>query len=80
MAIQKMGNVDYAARRIRHGKTAKDHRSGAYARRLANMADKNAWHNDNKATAGKFPEQCLKGNGNSSNRRPERRPGKATKS
>ncbi len=79
MAIMKSGNIDYAGRRIRHGKTDKDRRSGATARRLSNMADKAEWHNDKKKPASAFPAQCLRGNGNSSSRRPERRPGKASK-
>lgn len=79
MSIIKAGNIDYAGRRVRHGKTAKDRRSGALSRALANKASAAEWHNDKKKGAALFPSELLRGNGNGAARRPDRRPGKAVK-
>ena len=65
------------AKRVRIGKTAKDLRSGSHQRRFNNLEARAAWSRDTKAKAEHFPAQVMQGNGNSSNRRPERRPGKA---
>lgn len=47
--------TDYAARRVRKGKTAKDKRTGAWAARFANRAARVEWQHDNRATNDTFP-------------------------
>jgi len=39
----------------RKGKTAKDHKSGAWAARFANQAARAEWQKDNRATNATFP-------------------------
>ena len=60
-------------KRARRGKTARDQKSGATQRRLQNLAMRGEWSRE-KGTAITFPKNVLMGNGNSSNRRPERSP------
>lgn len=67
----------YNTKRVRSGKTAKDLRSGSHQRRFNNLEARAAWSRDSRASASAFPAQVARGNGNSSARRPERRPGKA---
>lgn len=79
----------YAERRIRHGKTAKDHRNGAKSRSLANQAARAAYTGWCKSTeskaaltsqaVAKYPGHLNMGNGNGAKRRPERRPSKRAK-
>lgn len=47
--------IDYARRRIRTGKTAKDKKSGAWAARFANQAARAEWQKDSRATNDTFP-------------------------
>lgn len=89
MAIEKAGNIDYAARRIRHGKTAKDRRSGAFQRNAANHAARAGYVQwcaetvSKQATTAqavaKYPSHLNMGNGNGAKRRPERRPARAAR-
>ncbi len=77
----------YASRRVRTGKTDRDRKSGAFTRRENNRQARGDYTRWCKSTESKvcttgqainrFPAQCNSGNGNSSNRRPERRPGRA---
>jgi hypothetical protein len=49
----------------RPGKSAKDRKSGAYARRAANAAARDAWYKDAKqGKVGAFPTHAARGNGN----------------
>jgi hypothetical protein len=47
-------NSKYSDRR-RVGKTAKDHKSGAWKARFENRAAREAWQKDNRATNDTFP-------------------------
>jgi len=79
----------YAERRIRRGKTAKDARNGAKSRAAANQAARAAYTGWCKSTesksaitsqaVAKYPAHLQKGNGNGAARRPERRPSKRAK-
>lgn len=64
---QNAAPVDkFSARRVRHGKTRRDHDSGAWRRCIQNKAERAAWSNDRSKTA--FPSHTCKGLGNSSKR------------
>jgi hypothetical protein len=57
----------YAARRVRNGKTRKDHESGAWKQRLANQGERGAWANEVRAKNGAVPPvPKAHGKGNSS--------------
>ncbi len=62
----------FAEARIRHGKTKKDHESGAHQRTRANQVARHEWNNEfrgdkNEARAvAAFPAHTLGGKGNSS--------------
>ncbi len=57
----------YAARRVRNGKTRKDHESGAWKQRLANQGERGAWANEVRAKNGAVPPVPKShGKGNSS--------------
>jgi hypothetical protein len=45
----------YEARRVRHGKTRKDHASGSWKQRFANRALREEWQKNRSATANSFP-------------------------
>lgn len=47
--------TDYAARRVRHGKTEKDKRTGAWNQRFKNRDARVEWQKDNRATNATFP-------------------------
>jgi hypothetical protein len=55
-ALQKKQDADmYAQRRIRHGKTAKDHARGSKKNAQANRDARNEWCQSAKATAATHP-------------------------
>lgn len=58
-------------KQFRKGKTQKDHKSGAHARRVVNQDVRNAWCNDPKRTQASFPYEVCNGK-----RFPTRRTGK----
>jgi hypothetical protein len=70
----------FAARRVRKGKTARDHASGAWRQRQTNLADRGAWANEVRAKNGAVPPvPKAHGLGNSS-KRFKLKPGKRSKS
>lgn len=51
---------------FRVGKTARDHKRGAWSARLENRDLRNAWLNDSKATQANFPYHTCNGKRNRS--------------
>ena len=45
----------YEARRVRHGKTKKDHESGSWKQRFGNRDARVAWQHSTSATNATFP-------------------------
>lgn len=66
----------YELRRIRTGKTKRDHASGAWKRRMDNGALRAAWRNQGPQGRDPFPTHTARGLGNSS-KRFKVKPGKA---
>lgn len=61
----------YEQRRIRKGKTRRDHDSGAWRRRMTNNEERAAWRNENASKSQgvtPFPTHTARGLGNSSKR------------
>lgn len=61
---------EYALRRVRKGKTAKDHASGAWRQRITNLEERAAWiheitpkHYGSEASVPKMPKPHGLGNG-----------------
>lgn len=75
MLVNRAKNIvrEVVARPARNGKTRRDHRSGAHARRANNAAVRASWQHENfpnrDAAMNKFPSHTCRGKGNSSKAR-----------
>ena len=65
---QQPGKSFFEERRVRQGKTRKDHASGAHKRNAENKSLRDAYVQNRSANA-VFPSGTSRGNGNSSKRR-----------
>ena len=54
----------YEQRRVRHGKTDRDRKSGAIARNYSNKRERAEWSRSSTATVGNFPKHTCNGKRN----------------
>jgi hypothetical protein len=58
IGVEDISDKNFATKyadRVRHGKTQKDHKSGAHAARFANRDARVEWQQDNRSTNDTFP-------------------------